>query len=279
MEQQLLVAERGQQRFSFIAVASLVAHRQREGRAVERTQWRRILFSLAILLWILALIPGVRSLMEYEQTPGTPAVPLQMWPAGVDLAEDKLEAAALSADADPRRGTDTLKAQLPVLVVALHPLCTCSRATLSELAIAAATFQHPYRAVLLVYQPRGSGASWQTTGLYQQAARVLHAQVVTDLDGAIAARFGAQTSGQVFLYSGAAKPAGRRLLFAGGVTAARGETGENQGLVSLEDAFQLAVAHQTGNGSARALTIAYRRSSVYGCGLFKLSRDARRSQQ
>ena len=49
-------------------------------------------------------------------------------------------------------------------------------------------------------------------------------RVLVDVDGREAARFGARTSGTVLVYS----PHGA-LLFAGGITASRGHSGDNLG--------------------------------------------------
>ena len=211
----------------------------------------------------------MRYLMDYEVTPGTQVTTRQKWPLGVDAFLDVKTNKIETAERDQQEDGS---ASLPMLVVVLHPRCICSRATLRELEEAATTFDHPYQAVVLVFQPSGGDTAWQSTDLYHDAQQALHAHVVTDIDGAIAAQFGAQTSGQVYLYSGAATSAERQLLFAGGVTAARGEVGDNRGLASLESAFHQAVLlEQSGFKTARAPSGLAEHTPVYGCGLFKLA--------
>ena len=80
--------------------------------------------------------------------------------------------------------------------------------------------------------------------------------MIVDLNGAEAHRFGAATSGQAMLYD----PAGR-LLFSGGLTEARGEAGESEGMD--------AILHNLG-GAPGAAT----RAPVYGCELFASRADA-----
>jgi hypothetical protein len=53
--------------------------------------------------------------------------------------------------------------------------------------------------------------------------------VLRDIDGAEARRFQAMTSGQTLLYDAAG-----RLQFSGGITIAKGHSGDNQGRSSIE---------------------------------------------
>jgi hypothetical protein len=64
--------------------------------------------------------------------------------------------------------------------------------------------------------------------LWQTAASIPGVEVAADQGGAMAARFGATTSGQAVLFS----PAGDQ-LFSGGITGARGHQGENRGRNSV----------------------------------------------
>jgi hypothetical protein len=73
--------------------------------------------------------------------------------------------------------------------------------------------------------------------------------VLGDLNGALARRFGAETSGYVLLYD-----AGGRLLFRGGITAGRGHAGDNAGMSAV-------VALVRGESISQAQT------PVYGCSL------------
>src|SRR5262249_57501676 len=68
------------------------------------------------------------------------------------------------------------------------------------------------------------GADEEKTDLWSSAERIPGVSVALDAGGAEAKRFGAETSGAVVLYD----PAGR-LVFHGGITAARGHEGDSFG--------------------------------------------------
>ena len=94
-----------------------------------------------------------------------------------------------------------------------------------------ARVQGKVRAYVLFYSPREAGPDWQNTDLRRTAAQIPGVTVLSDVDGAEAQRFGAETSGHTFLF----EPTGR-LLFNGGITESRGHSGDNAGesaLVSL----------------------------------------------
>ena len=82
-----------------------------------------------------------------------------------------------------------------------------------------------------------------------RAALIPGVRPVEDLDGREALRFGAVTSGQTLLYD-----VSGRLLFNGGITAARGHAGTNDG--------RDAVLSLLANGSSLRHT-----TRVFGCSL------------
>ncbi len=86
----------------------------------------------------------------------------------------------------------------------------------------------PVSARVLFAAPSGGGKDWTRADLWDQAAAIPGVQMLLDPDGLLAHRFGAATSGQVLLYS-----ADGRLLFQGGITAARGHEGDNNGSVAI----------------------------------------------
>ena len=73
-----------------------------------------------------------------------------------------------------------------------------------------------------------------------------------DRDGPVARAFGASTSGQTLLYDAAA-----RLVFNGGITAARGHSGSNDGRDALVALLNAAVPRR-------------RTTPVFGCSLLRL---------
>jgi hypothetical protein len=184
--------------------------------------------SVAFTLWCLALIPGVGYLVTYETKAGVQRGAPHRWPSGTGLAR---------------------RDDFPTLIVALHPRCSCSQATLTELEEMAQELNRPFHAILLIYEPRGTDFDLRNVSFYKEAQTALHAEVVLDEDGRKAAMFGAETSGQILLYGAAGA-----LMYQGGVTGGRGEVGDNAGLISLKRA----IADQVPEPG----------SPVYGCGLF-----------
>jgi hypothetical protein len=139
----------------------------------------------------------------------------------------------------------------PALVVVLHPQCSCSLATVAELARLMARAGGAVDAYALVLAPRSEPDAWVHSGLWRAAADIPGVRVIADRDGHDARRFGAIASGQTMLYGGDG-----RLAFSGGITASRGHEGDNAGV----DAIQAVLRG----------TPAPRRAStfVFGCLLF-----------
>jgi len=177
-----------------------------------------------LCLWLLALAFGAGVLVHYEITPGSQQSVLNHWPDGVPL-----------------------KHQSSTLVMALHPHCPCSRASLRELEVLLAQVQQsPLTIYFLFYQPSAFKTDWKKTDLWEKARRVKNAQLVEDIDGRYAKRFHSNTSGEVLLFD-----VQGRLQFQGGITPSRGHEGDNVGrkaIVSL-------LTEGTG----------LRRSAVFGC--------------
>lgn len=105
-----------------------------------------------------------------------------------------------------------------------HPRCPCSRASIAEFAALMEECGGRVRARVLFFKPAGAADEWAHTDLWRTAAAIPGVHVAADRDGLEAKRFHAATSGAVALYDSAG-----RLLFNGGITAARGERGENDG--------------------------------------------------
>lgn len=173
------------------------------GPSVLRRWSGRALFAAIVLIWILAVGTGVRILWRYANTPGTLASPPVDWPRRAGI--------------QPKHGR-------AVLLVFAHPQCPCSRATIGELALIMARCRGKFDAYVFFYAPRSEGSAWARTELWQQAASIPDVHAVEDPDGAEALRFSASTSGQALLYDTRG-----RLLFNGGITAARGHSGANDG--------------------------------------------------
>src|SRR5207249_8578993 len=75
-------------------------------------------------------------------------------------------------------------------VMFAHPQCPCTRASISELAQVLARVQDKVRAYVLFYTPRQSETDWRDSNSRRQAAQIPGVTVLSDIDGAEAARFG-----------------------------------------------------------------------------------------
>ncbi len=189
---------------------------------------RRIVVA-GIVLWVFAVGFGLRALLLYSNTAGTPASPPAQWPK-----------------ASPIR---LARSRNSVLLFA-HPQCPCSRATIGELAKILACCQADVEATVFFYRPRTAPRDWAQSDLWRSAAAIPGVRVVDDPDAAAARLFGARVSGQVLLYD-----AGGRLEFDGGITAFRGHSGDNDG--------RDAVAAIASNRIPR-----HRQTPVFGCALY-----------
>ena len=178
--------------------------------------------------WIVTLAYGLRALANYETAPGRVGAAPESWPTASRIP----------------RATDR-----ETLVMLAHPHCPCTRASMGELAQIMARVQGKVSAYVLFLKPQNAGADWEDTDLRRSAARIPGVTVLSDVDGAEARRFGAETSGHTLLFDSN----GRR-LFSGGITESRGHAGGNAG--------ESAIVSLANNHTAE------RRSTfVFGCSL------------
>ncbi len=187
-------------------------------------------FTMALAVWLALVSYGVGFMWHYQGTPGLQGHPPSQWP------EDS------RIKSIPR---------LPTLVLAIHPHCPCSRATIGELAILMTHVQGLVNANVLFVKPQGFSEDWEKTDLWRSAASIPGVKVTTDESGVEARRFHSETSGEVVLYD-----ADGQLLFSGGITAARGHSGDNAGRRAI-------VSLLTSNNSESKQT------PVFGCPLFQ----------
>ena len=156
----------------------------------------------AALLWLMIVVVGMATLWGYASTPGPAAKAGMTWPSGV-FARD---------------------ARRPTLVMFLHPHCACSRASVGELARLMAHAQGRARVYVLLSRPSDTEPGAERTDLWHSAAEIPGVEVLSDDNDVQSAAFGAAVSGQTLLYD----PQGH-LIFSGGITAARGHSGDNAG--------------------------------------------------
>lgn len=174
----------------------------------------RALFASATATWLCAVFAGTTFLMRYKNAPGAQLEPLARWPAESTVSRVPGHA---------------------MLVLAAHPHCPCTRASLTELDRLLLRAGGRLRAVVLFVKPRGAPDGWENTDLWRRVERMPAARPLLDVDGVEAHRFRALTSGQTLVYG-----EDGTLLFSGGITAARGHEGDSAGrgliLAALEGA-------------------------------------------
>ena len=167
-----------------------------------------MLLASGLLVWSLAVGYGLTVLWGYENAPGVAATAPADWPR------------------DSRLPAPTGR---PALVLVMHPQCSCSQATVSELARLRAHVGDGLDTYVLMFAPSTAAADWVRSSLWRTAEAVDGVVVIADPDGGEARRFGAVTSGQALLYD-----RNGRLRFSGGITGSRGHEGDNAGRSAIE---------------------------------------------
>jgi len=162
----------------------------------------RLLPFWAPTVWIGGVLLGMSQLWSYESTPTHAAPAVVQWPTSGSL----------------RRSSRL------TLVMAAHPCCPCTRASVSELARIMARNRNAVAAYVLCYTPKIVPKEWHETDLYTRLAAIPGVTVVRDEEGREAARFHATVSGQTLLFD-----ATGRLRYSGGITSARGVEGDSAG--------------------------------------------------
>ena len=183
----------------------------------------------AAALWLTCVMAGLFLLWAYDNKPGDAAKAPRRWPA---------------------RSTLVAATDRPTLVFLAHPQCTCTGASLDELAEVLARAPQHAKAYVLFLRPLVFEAGWEQSALWRQAAALPDVTVLRDDDGAEARRFGVETSGQTLLYDDRGT-----LIFSGGITGSRGHAGANAGEAAL-------LALLTRGQADRSA------SNVFGCPLF-----------
>jgi hypothetical protein len=186
----------------------------------------RIVMTVVMACWLVAVCAGLGKVWVYANTPGRAADAPMRWPETSHL---------------------TRQPGKPTLVMLLHPQCSCSRASVGELALLMARVPGRVTAHVLFYRPANAGPDWGASELRAEAESIPGVIVSTDVDGDESARLGGYVSGQTLLFD-----AGGELVFAGGMTFARGHSGDNAG----RDAVTAIIGGKTP---------ATRRTPVFGC--------------
>jgi hypothetical protein len=178
--------------------------RSSSGPQRTRPHLPRIFFFAGLFVWAGAALAGFKVLTHYELTPGPVPHALGSWPThtGLQLDHTKLN-----------------------LLLFAHPQCPCTDATFDELESILTRCGNRMNVTVCFIYPPEEPTEWTTeTALWRRARRLPNVRVVLDRNGRLAALFGAITSGHAFLFDGK----GER-LFSGGITGARGHSGDNRG--------------------------------------------------
>ncbi len=174
--------------------------------AEDRRRRRRDLWwGVAIAAWGVAIIIGMTLLWRYKLSASTSGEPPSRWPT----------ASAVALTREPGLAT---------LVMTVHPQCSCSRASITELARIMTDAHGLVRAVVLFVRPAGVPDGWERSDTWRRASSIPGVLVLADEGGVESRRFGATVSGYSLLYDTAGA-----LLFHGGITSARGHEGDSAG--------------------------------------------------
>jgi hypothetical protein len=163
--------------------------------------------AFAGVAWLVAVASGFAALHRYASTPAHVGIVPSSWPG-----QDRM----------------ALEVDRLTLVVAIHPRCPCTRATAQALEELLASRPGRARLNALVYKPAQAPEKWAMSTSSQSLSALSDARSWIDLDGLLARKFGASTSGQVLAFD-----AHGCLRFSGGVTPVRGEVGPNAGYAAL----------------------------------------------
>ena len=196
--------------------------------------------------WLGLLAAGLGLLFRYETTPGASEAVVDAWPES----------------SQTERASDR-----PTLLLFFHPHCPCSRATTTELERILERVGDRVRTVAWVFDPEAFDEEWTRSELWARLERSPRVTVRSDFEAGEAQRFGAQTSGQAFLFT----PDGT-LLFSGGLTATRGHEGANGGQEALASLIESWGPTEPGSHSATSHSAFTGRDPiewpVYGCPIY-----------
>jgi hypothetical protein len=158
------------------------------------------LVTWSALTWVACIAAAFAYLNRYSSIPGAAFDPKQS--AGEFLASVR----------QPGR---------PVILVAVHPRCPCTDATLAELGDLLARSDGRCDAVMLEFQPLNPTSDWPKPATNQTLGGV-PVRIITDTEGQLAEKIGAHTSGHLVLVD-----ATGAIRFRGGLTLSRGHRGRS----------------------------------------------------
>ena len=123
---------------------------------------------LLIFFWLAINVIGFAFVLQYETTPGVAAHSPTTWPPATAISRQP--------------GVNTL-------ILAVHPHCPCTRATLGELASIMAHTDRRLQACVLFLTPANCDPDWEKTDLWRTARAIPNTTVVSDFNGLQSSRF------------------------------------------------------------------------------------------
>jgi hypothetical protein len=189
------------------------------------------------LAWFAAIVSATFLMLVYAYSPSAAGSPPENWPTSSLVSRD---------------------AKRSTLAMFIHPHCPCSRASIGELALLMAHGQGLVNAHVFFLKPADMPEDWVQTDTWREAAAIPGVSVHEDDAGAEARLFHVETSGDLVLYD-----AKGQLAFHGGITAARGHSGDNAGRSAVQ---ALLLKQPPGTN----------RTPVFGCSLFECSLQTNR---
>ena len=183
--------------------------------------------------WMCAVATGLGLLTDYSAQPGEIGESPKTWPTESPISRNK----------------DGF-----TVLIAVHPRCPCTRATVDELEGVLAKSETAPRTIALIFEPLDEDSidtneEFSRTSISAKLSKLPGVELIADPGSLIAQSFGAMTSGHTLVYS----PDGS-LVYSGGLTPTRAHTGPNTGSSTLTSLF---------NGDQPIAQLA----PVYGCPL------------
>jgi hypothetical protein len=168
-------------------------------------------------LWLGAIGTGIGLLADYAAEPGQVGETLDVWPQDSNLIRDE----------------DNY-----TILLAVHPRCPCTRATIEELEGVLAKSSITPQIFALIFEPSHDGSEstelsrkdedFARTSISKKLSKLNGVELISDPGSLIAQSFGAMTSGHALVYS----PTGS-LVYSGGLTPTRAHVGPNTGSSTL----------------------------------------------
>jgi hypothetical protein len=160
---------------------------------------RQALVVTGLAIWLAGICATFAILWRYKLTPGQAPDAPEHWP--------------LVSAIHPAAG-------LANVVFVAHPRCPCTTASMAELVRLADEVHGRAEIHVVIVKPDGTEPDFEQGAILDRARSIAGADVIVDVGGKEAERFGAVVSGSTIVYG-----ADGTLLFRGGLTTARGHEG------------------------------------------------------